>query len=399
MNNLKKILSVLLAFVLVLGLAACGNGENKDTSESSEASQTESTAGKADTKFDDNSLYLITDLGEIDDKSFNQGSFEGLKKFAEEIGVKANYIKPAGEGDQIYQQAVEQAIQAGAKVVVTPGFLFETAVGNAQELHPDVHFIAVDFEPAKVLEGQVDEQGNPKKETKVGPNTMSLLFKEQDSGFLAGYLAVKDGYKNLGFMGGVAVPAVVRFGFGYIAGANYAAKELGTNVKIKYTYTNSFVEKPEIQTQAASWYKAGTDCIFACGGKITFSILKAAQAPGNEKVAVIGVDSDQSQEGEQIITSAMKNLVPSVYQAAKDIYEGKFKGGSTQVYGIQEDGVKLPIENSRFKNLGEAEYNEIYKALKENKDGIYDTLPKDFSNFDPTSIAANYTNVSVEYLK
>ena len=194
----RKFIALLLAFVLAIGLAACGKPAEKPES-SSEQPASQEASGQAEKPapgkiaWDDNSLYLITDLGTIDDKGFNQSAYEGLKMFADSVGVKANYLRPQAEGDQNYKQAIEQAIAKGAKVVVTPGFLFENSIGEVQSEHPEVYFIAADFEP-KVQDGdKVDDQGRPVRVTKIDKNTVAVLYKEQESGYLAGYAAVKDG--------------------------------------------------------------------------------------------------------------------------------------------------------------------------------------------------------------
>lgn len=406
MKKLVTFLSTL--FVLTLVLTACG-GKNTNSEESltsvEEASATtseETSQATGEVKYDDNSLYLITDLGTIDDKSFNQGSFEGLKQFAEEIGVKANYLRPQDQGDQVYLQAIEQAIQKGAKIVVTPGFLFETAVGIAQKEHPDVQFIAVDFEPKRVVEGKTNEDGSPVTETYFEKNTASILFREQESGFLAGYAAVKDGYTKLGFAGGLAVPAVVRYGFGFIAGADYAAKEMNTKVEMMYNYTGSFTAKPEIQTLAATWYKNGTEIIFSCGGGIASSVLKAAQ-DNNGKM--IGVDVDQKDMGEQVITSAMKNLQSAVYQTCKTIVSGEFKGGEVTRLSAAENGVQISDDFSRFKQFKEDEYKAIFEKIQKDEDGIAKNMPEidpslSFTEMgDPTLIMKPYTNITLNYVK
>lgn len=403
MKQLKKALAVLLAMVLVFGLAACGKTpepaestasvaateESASVEESSEASAASQESAQPTGELNDTSLYLVTDLGTIDDKSFNQGSFEGLQKLAGELGLKANYLKPAGEGDQIYLQAVEQTIADGAKVVVTPGFLFIGAVGTAQSKYPDVKFIAVDFAPS--VDG----------ETVINNNTVSIIYHEEQAGFLAGYAAVKDGYTKLGFMGGVAVPAVIRYGFGFAAGANYAAKELGTKVELKYNYTGSFTEKPEIQTAAASWYQNGTEVIFSCGGGIAASVLKAAQENNGK---MIGVDVDQKDMGEQVITSAMKNLSNSVYEASKSVTDGTFPGGQQLNLGVKENGVQLSDDFSRFTKFTEDDYKAIYEKLVNNVDGLTDSIPVintelgENEQADP-SLLQGLDNIAIEYIK
>lgn len=391
MNNMKKFLSLLLALVLVLGLAACGGktpSEEKpeDDQKVEETDKEEKPADGEKVTLDDNSLFLITDEGTIDDKSFNQGSFEGLKAYADEKGVKANYLKPAGKGDQLYKQAIDQAVQKGAKVVVTPGFYFENPVWQAQKQYPEVKFLAVDFAPRE-KEGAPDD---------IAANTIGIMYKEEQAGYLAGYAAVKDGYTKLGFMGGYPVPAVVKYGFGFVAGADAAAKELNTNVDVKFNYTNSFEAKPEIKTMASAWFKGGTEVIFSCGGGIFASIAKAAEE-ANAKV--IGVDIDQKDESPVVITSAMKNLKDSVYDATKAAIEGGFMGGQAILLGTDTKGVQISEDFSRFNKFKQADYDVIYAKLEKNEDGITDGIPNDVSNVDPTSFQDKVNNVKIEYVQ
>lgn len=410
MKKSKFLWGSLLALTLVL--TACGSkndateASQEDTTavesavESADVAESTEAAGAAtgeQIQWDDNSLYLVTDLGTIDDKSFNQGAFQGLEQFANEIGVKANYIRPQGQGDQVYLQAIEQAIQQGAKVVVTPGYLFEVAVGTAQKDHPDVKFIAVDFTPQRIVEGQTNEDGSPVKEEYFEANTTSILFKEEQSGYLAGYAAVKDGYTKLGFAGGVAVPAVVRYGFGFLAGADAAAKEMNVNpVELTYNYTGSFEPTPEIQTMAATWYTNGTQVIFSCGGGIGSSVLKAAMSNDGK---MIGVDVDQKDMGEAVITSAMKNLQSAVYQSLVQLNKGEFVGGKSEVFGAAEDGVQISEDFSRFQKFTQEDYTKIFEALKANTDGIADKIPAFDPSGDPTTIAGEFSNIKLNYVK
>lgn len=395
----KKILVLMMALVFVFALAACGNNDTSSTAEtdstasvetSTEAPATSSEEASASTEtpanvtLGENDLYLITDLGTIDDKSFNQGSFEGLDQYAKEAGLaEAKYIRPAGDGEQVYDQAIDQAIAAGAKVVVTPGYLFDKSIGKAQVANPDVKFVAVDFVP-------VLEDGT----AKATDNTVSLTYKEQQAGFLAGYAAVKDGYTKLGFMGGIAVPAVKRYGYGFIDGANVAAEELGITVEMKYHYTGSFIASPDIATMAASWYQEGTEVIFSCGGGIYSSITASAEAADKK---VIGVDVDQKDQSETIITSAMKSLKSTVYDAVKSAIEGGFQGGQSLVLGVEHNAVQISDDFSRFNTFTKADYDAIYEKLLNNVDGITDAIPTEATGDSPEAVEA--PNVTLTYIQ
>jgi basic membrane protein A len=245
------------------------------------------------------------------------------------------------------------AVRGGAKVIVTPGFLFEVPVFIAQDRYPDVNFILVDGSPHSADYSTF----------KTGKNAVGVHYAEDQAGFLAGYAVVKDGYRRLGFVGGMAVPAVVRFGYGFIQGAEYAAAELGLAagaITVNYHYTGGFAATPEAQTLAASWYNNGVEVIFACGGAVGNSVMAAAEQAGKK---VIGVDVDQSSESPTVITSAMKGLGESVYSCISDYYAGKFPGGQTLVFSAVNQGVGLPMSSSKFQSFDNNDYFNIFQKL------------------------------------
>ncbi|HEY9574470.1 MAG TPA: BMP family ABC transporter substrate-binding protein [Lachnospiraceae bacterium] len=347
----KRMLGILLAGAMVMStLAGCGV---KKPGESSSDAKTEETTKDSDAK-GGYELALITDVGTIDDKSFNQGSWEGLKKYADENNISCKYYKPAEKSDEACLSAIDLAVKGGAKLIVTPGFLFEYPIYEAQTKYPDVKFVLLDAAPI-----------NKEKESKIEKNVRSIFYAEEQAGYIAGYAAVKDGYHKLGFMGGIAVPAVVRYGYGYIQGADAAAKELGLkqgDVSVKYTYVGNFDASPENAAKASAWYNEGTECIFACGGGVGNSVMKSAETAGT---VVIGVDVDQSGESETVITSAMKNLGNSVYNAVDSFYKDQFEGGVSVILDAKEDGIELPMENSKFKTFTQEDYDKIYAGLKD----------------------------------
>jgi basic membrane protein A len=357
---MKKIISVVLILTLVLAMAACSN----------------TTAPAEPTTYE---IAMITDVGTIDDKSFNQGTWEGVVAYAEANGITHKYYKPTEQSTDAYLAAIELAVQGGAKVVVTPGFLFEEPIYLAQELYPDVNFILID--------------GNPHNadytDFRTDANAVGIVFAEEQSGYLAGYAAVKDGYTKLGFMGGMAVPAVVRYGYGFVQGAEAAANEMGlANVDVKYHYTGGFDATPEVQTLASSWYAEGTEVIFACGGAVGFSVMSAAEAAGAK---VIGVDVDQSVESDTVITSAMKGLSAAVEQALTENYAGEFPGGQSLVLGAEADGVALPMATSKFTTFTQADYDAVFATLA---DGSV-TLKKDTDATDASALGTTIAKVTV----
>ncbi len=346
---MKKLMAILLSAIMVVSMAACG-GKTDTTTTPDNSGSTSTPSTNKDGGFE---LALITDVGTIDDKSFNQGSWEGLEKYAKENNITHKYYKPTEKSDTACLQAIDLAVKGGAKLIVTPGFLFEIPIYEAQTKYPDVKFIILDGAPHKT------DDFTPV----IADNTLSIFYAEEQAGFLAGYAAVIDGHKKLGFMGGLAVPAVVRFGHGFIQGVDYAAKELGLKkgeVEVKYTYTGNFDATPETQSKAASWYKDGTEVIFACGGAVGNSVMKAAETAGKK---VIGVDVDQSSESSTVMTSAMKNLSKSVYDAIGEFYKGSFQGGKSVILDAKVDGIELPMATSKFTTFNQEKYDAIYKGF------------------------------------
>jgi basic membrane protein A and related proteins len=305
-------------------------------------------------------IALITDVGDIDDKSFNQGAWEGVVDFAEENNKTYEYYRPTAIGTDPYLAAIELAVENGAKVIVTPGFLFETPIFFAQDDFEDTNFILLDGVPN---DGNWGASGGP--EFRTEDNVMSILYAEEQAGFLAGYAAVRDGYRSLGFMGGMAVPAVVRFGIGFAQGANVAATELNLAsdaISLKYHYTGDFAATTKNRATADTMFQQGVQVIFAAGGAVGQSVMASAQA-ANKKV--IGVDINQAEDSPTVITSALKGLGASVQQALAEYFDDEFRGGETVVFNAANNGVGLPTDSAsfRFTTFTVAQYNTIFAKL------------------------------------
>ena len=325
---MKKGIALVLALVLVLSVSAVAFAE---------ASTYE--------------IALVTDVGNIDDRSFNQSSWEGVVAYAEANNITYGYNQPSEDSDAAREESMKAMIDKGAKVLVLPGYLFSASCATVAKAYPEVQFLLLDTEPS--------EAGLA--------NVYSILYQEEQSGFFAGYAAVKDGYKKLGFLGGMAVPAVVRYGHGFVQGAEAAALEMGlTDVSIKYWYCGSFGPTDDIRTKMDSWYTDGTEVVFACGGGIYLSALAAAEAANGK---VIGVDSDQSFESELIITSAMKGLTNSVVLALTDLYAGDGtwgdKAAAVDVLGAEQGCVGLPTTDSawRLSTFTVDEYTALFDKV------------------------------------
>jgi basic membrane protein A len=309
-------------------------------------------------------IALITDVGDIDDKSFNQGAWEGVVDFAEENNKTYEYYRPTAIGTDPYLAAIELAVENGAKVIVTPGFLFETPIFFAQDEFEDTNFILLDGVPN---DGNFPGPTNPNAVPvfRTEDNVMSILYAEEQAGFLAGYAAVRDGYRSLGFMGGMAVPAVVRFGIGFAQGANVAATELNLAsdaISLRYHYTGDFAATTKNRATADTMFQQGVQVIFAAGGAVGQSVMASAQA-ANKKV--IGVDINQAEDSPTVITSALKGLGASVQQALAEYFDDEFRGGETVVFNAANNGVGLPTDSAsfRFTTFTVAQYNTIFAKL------------------------------------
>lgn len=380
---MKKLLCLSAACLMALSLSACG--------------------GKGDDKSDVKEIIMITDKGNIDDKSFNQGTYAGIEAYAKENDKTYDYIKPVDATTEEYNNAIDQAVKRGAKTIVTPGFLFEPAIFVKQDEYPDVNFILIDGYP-----NNNDYEGD--FQAKTAKNTVGIKFKEEQVGYLAGYAAVKEGNDKIAFLGGQAVPAIVNYGYGYLQGANDAAKELNKNVEVKYYYSDGFAATPEAQALAAGWYKDGVGIIFGCGGSIGNSAMAAAKA-ANPQGKVIGVDVDQSAESETVVVSACKGLAIAVQNELKAIDEGKFEGGKDLLLGAAEDAVDLSMDSSKLEKFSKDDYDALYAKIKSGEIELFNNetatnaegkTAKEMNaekpgSFLPTDIVLS--NVKVDFIK
>lgn len=299
-------------------------------------------------------VLLITDYGTITDGSFNQAIWKGIDAFSKETEVVCAYSTPVDTDKESYIQAIENGVNKGAQIIICPGYMLEEPLYEAQKKYPNTKFVLIDGEP----------HNSDYSETGATENTIAIEFAEEQAGFLAGYSAVRDGYFNLGFIGGIAEDPVIRYGYGFVQGADYAAIEMGVVVKIRYTYANTFEDAALVETIASTWFEDDTEAIFACGGSIGRGVMKAAEKFDKK---VIGVDSDQSNESPTVITSAIKGLDAAVYNALKDYKDGSFTGGYLKILDASAKGVGLPMNTSRFRRFDQDDYNRIYTRLADGK--------------------------------
>ncbi len=328
-------------------------------------------------------IAFITDVGQLKDKGFNEDTYDGVKLYAAANGKSYKYYMPANESlatDEDRYDAMRAAVDAGAEVVVCTGFMQEYALKKAAAEFPDVPFVFVDGYPV------LDEDGN------ILTNVAGVSFQEEQSGYLAGYAAVKEGFEKLGFAGGGGGfnPAVNRYGYGFVQGANDAAAQMGKRVEVNYTfmYGATFSASPEMQSLISSWYTNGTEIVFACGGSIFQSVSAAAF---NNDGFVIGVDVDQSYASDTVVTSAMKDLPSSVQWALDKVYDGSFSeiGGACTALGAGEDAVCLPTDTWSLECFTVAEYEALLATMKNGSLVVDDQYPEDAADISFPNVELN----------
>ena len=382
---MKKVVTILLILGMMLSVVACAPAAAPAATEpeATEAPATEATEAPAAEATEAPvalNIAMVTDVGNIDDKSFNEFTWKGCSDWATENGMVANYYRPSEDSDEARIETIKTAIDKGANVIVCPGYLFGATYKQLPQQYPDVMFLGIDLGIGDVPEPQA--------------NTALITYQEEQSGFLAGYAAVMDGYTKLAFLGGIDVPAVVRYGFGFVQGADKAAAELGNtkDVSIKYWYSGTFGPNDEIKTKTAGWYTEGTQIIFAAGGGIVYSAITSADEANGK---LIGVDVDQANISERVVTSAKKELENSVKLALSDLLAngGKWSeayAGVENKLGAAQDCVGLPTDSAswKFSTFTLDQYKTLFDKVKS---GAY-TISAAIDVQPTVTIAVDYQN-------
>lgn len=341
-------------------------------------------------------VAMITDYGDITDQSFNQTTYEACKAYCGANNIKFKYYKPTGDSTEARVASVNAAIAEGYTIIVMPGYAFGGTIVEVADNNPEIKFVALDVARGDLLEAKYGKEydynpDNPKWTYQLPSNVTCFVYQEEISGYMAGYAAVKEGYKKLGFLGGMAVPAVIRFGYGFVQGVNAAAVELGiaNEVSVNYVYGGKFQGSPEITAAMDTWYQGGTEVVFACGGGIFTSACEAATKAGvNGKV--IGVDTDQSYNingkygAGLCITSAMKGLAPTVNTILTDIFAGKWENyaGRINKLGMVSgtdaslNYVQLPTATWSMKNFTKEDYATLVGKIFDGTIKISDAIDK-----------------------
>ena len=371
----KKFSMLTIALAASLGLVACGTGEgDKGTT----------TNGEAKIK-----VGMMTDSGTIDDKSFNQGTWEGIQRYQEENGtIEAQYIKPGGEATQDYLEAADNLLAKGNELIIAPGFKFEEAIGKLQAENPETKFVILDGEP----EGGVAE------------NSVGIYFAEQEAGFLAGIAAALETKTGkVGFIGGMVIPAVQKFGYGFVTGVAYANANLGTNVEVAdYLYNGTFNDVSGGQAQAGGMYDKGIDIIFVAAGGVGNGVIAEGKvrAEAGDDVYVIGVDVDQYEDGiisngsSVILTSAIKRIDNAAYDKIDELVNGTFTGGQVITMDAKNDGVGLPAENPNLSEATQQAADEAFELIKNGTIVVPTELDEVTAMLEDLGFDASHLNLS-----
>ena len=347
----KKVMALVLLALMVTGLVGCGSDNNASKAEE----------GKL-------KVGMVTDTGTIDDKSFNQGTWEGIKEAEKSFGLETTFMQPNGESESSYLTEIQNLYDSGYKFIVTPGYKFETAIYKAQSQYEDAKFVLIDGEP---------NDGNDNY--LVADNTVAVYFAEEQSGFIAGVASavqLQDG--DFGFIGGMEIPSVKKFNYGFQQGVAYANEHYGTNVSLKaenIVYSGSFSDTALGQQLSAQMYDNGVKAIFTAAAGVNIGVITEAKTrvANGQEAWVIGVDSDQYDDGiyegnkSVVLTSAIKKIDEAAYQIIEDEINGEFPGGQVLRFDAKNDAVGIPSENPNLSDDTIAKVNEVIDAIKADK--------------------------------
>lgn len=320
-------------------------------------------------------IALVTDVSSVMDNGFNQAALQGIQTYADGAGISYSCYSTDEDSLDAYEDTIMCAIEDEAELIVCAGAHFEQAVGRLQEDYKNIYFLLLDGVPR-------DSYGNI---TDIRPNVHCITYREEEAGYLVGYMAVMEGCRQLGFIGGEQLPSVEKYGYGYLQGIDDAAAslEISDDIQVEYWYADTFSPNKQIEEISMEWYQSGAEVIFACGGALYQSVLSSADLCDG---MLIGADVDQSGLSERFLTSAMKGIDSSVVVALDDFYASGKKwpkefAGNVVSYGAEEKCISLPVQNSawRFQNAAMDEYLKVLARLRAGDIEIAidtDTLPE-----------------------
>lgn len=347
-NKKSRLLSMLLCISLVLSMSVFSGCNKKTVSPTSGPSE----SGLCE-------IALVTDSGTVEDGSYNEMAYKGVLQYGNENNVKVKYYIPADTEKESFITEIKNAVKDGAKVIVCSSFLLEEAVYDAAKQNKEISFILVDGEP----------HNKDYSDMTIAENVYVVRFANELAGFMAGYAAVRDGFRYLGFMGGMPEDNVIKFGYGYVQGADYAAIELGVKIYMAYVYTNTFSENIHVKNMAGNWYDNGVEVILACGGIMNRSVIAAAEEKGK---SVITSEFDLNNRSGSIVVSCYDDITDAVYDGINAYFSGTFLGGQVKELGVKEDALGLRLDQAHLNQFSELEYQAIYNTLKAGQVDPYD---------------------------
>ena len=384
----------LAGLILILFLTGCGNSaqetaspaENETSEETGQGTEEDTESGSGvemsswresvQKMFEDpygdyvetgGEIAFLTD-GSVEDGGYNEAIFNGVRVYALGAGTSffCYHADPKAAGS--YQGVLHPGGEGKAGLVVCAGGGFWKGVGALWGSWLQTFFVRGGAVP-------YDGEG---EELPIAENVHCILFHEEQAGYLAGYMAVWEGYRNLGFIGGREEPAVLRYGYGYLQGINAAAKDLSLDdVAVNYWYADTYAADIAVREKADGWYESGTQIIFACGGGLYESVLEAAE---NQDGLMIGVDVDQCRISDRVLTSAVKNIGAAVTDALDEYYAdggwSEADAGQVKRYGVEEGCAAIPVVDSewRFKEIPTTHFFEIYKQMKRGDRTVSDAI-------------------------
>lgn len=381
---MKKLISTILACAMLVLTTACGGTSTapaaQEAAPAAEETTEQSTAAESD---DIQVALLIAAGGDLDDRGFNTDAWKAITQYCEENGLKCGYYMPAESSVEMDMAACDAAVKAGAEVVVVCSGMFQVSLLEMSKTYPDVKFLSIEAAP-QTTDGQVE----------ILDNVKVINFSAEQSGFMAGYASVKSGYRDLGVLCATALPGIIQYGYGFIAGCDAAAAEIGADdVTLKYMYLPGALS-PDRQTTAAAWYQDGTEVIFTVAGPGNLSVFAAAEQNNG---LCIGCDSDQGQESDTVILSALKDLYSVCYSTLSDWGKGEFAGGEVFLLGAKDHATGLAIESSKLENFSSEEYEDIFNRIATNADGIADSIPNDRTHESPKDIPI--TTITLDFIE
>ena len=332
---MKKIVTLLSVVLMMFTAAGCG---------APEAEQPEDQVSYE--------LAMVTDADMIMDGGYSQVAWTAISKFGADKGVSHKYYKAPEASDEAYMETIDNAVEKGAKLIIADGSSFADVVCSAQKKYKDVKFILIDSEPVDKESGEAD----------IGENTAVVMFASEQAGYLAGYSAVKDGKTQLGFIGDEKKAVVMDYGYGFLQGADSAAKETGAAVSVNYRYCISDDTRESILSTVSEWYGAGTDVIFACGETVEQPVIEAAELTDKK---VIAAETDKSEMSDTVMTSAVKDIEGVLEELFKQYSRDKFPGGEVATYDAENGGIWLEMDNSRFASFSGSDYNNVFDTIKD----------------------------------